>query len=415
VNVLAIYYNGKTSVPNKVILSTERRSSLSIRDLSNNSLVSTWTIPEIEIVKYRKGEILQLGHSEFPMESLRIDGPLADELYFEVLFQQPQLEKISQSIFTANPVKLVLASVVLLFSVLFLYIFVISPWVAERAVDIIPRSAEVTLGKSAWNMNSKYFNEDSLKSELLQEFYERCGFTSEFPVKLHYIDQGMVNAFAFPGGNIAVFEGIIDKTSCWSELAGIIAHESSHVNQRHSLKLIARSVASYLVLSVITGDVAGASGIILENLNQVNQMSNTRAFEKEADIKGLEMLAENKIDPYGLRDVFLNILDMPELENSKEGKVLTYLSTHPLSGTRVEYIEEIIRNDDAYNYPYKEDDRLQEIWEILKSHSRVKNERLEDVLERADQISKEDEEKDQEKVQDEEKEKVTEEEPVLDN
>jgi len=393
-NAIGIYYDGKTSKPYNVILSSVRRpAELSIRSRNDNTLFGSWLFSEIEIVKYRKGDILQLGTFQKPMESVRITGSQADEFYSVILEEQTGIEKISQSIFTANPLKLVLASAFLLISVLSLYFFVISPWVAEKAVAIIPKSAEVTMGQAAWNTNSRLFEEDSTKSVLLQEFFDLCGFETGFDVKMHYMDAGMVNAFALPGGNIAIFEGIIDKTECWSELAGIIAHEASHVSERHSMKLLARSVASYLVLSVITGDVAGASGIILENVNQLNQTSNTRAFEKEADIVGLQMLRDNKIDPYGLRDVFSNILGSSEIEAVEgQSRVMEYLSTHPLSSTRVKYIEETIKNDISYNYEYREDERLEEIWSILKKDTDAKNKRVERVLERSEEIIEESQE-----------------------
>ncbi len=174
--------------------------------------------------------------------------------------------------------------------VLFSYVKWISPFVGERAAAFIPVAVENQIGGSSFAQITSLFEMDSSKTEILTEFYQACGFSSDYNIRLHFFDNDMVNAFAVPGGQIAIFQDIVDETECWDELAALIAHEQAHVDQRHSLKIMTQALSSYLVLSLLTGDIGGVSGIVLENVNQFNQLANSREFEKEADVEGLKSL-----------------------------------------------------------------------------------------------------------------------------
>jgi len=257
--------------------------------------------------------------------------------------------------------------------VVYAYVFWVSPFVGDRVVEIIPISTEMKLGDIMFNNMSVYVaDEDEVNSKLLNEFFEVCGFTSEYDIRISYADQDLVNAFAVPGGRILIYRGIIDKMNTWEELAALMAHELAHVNERHSFKQIARSLSGYLILSVLTGDVAGASTIVLENAYQIHQLSYSRSHEKEADIKGLEYLKKLQIRPDAMVDLFNTLNNASGLgagANVSEGinDGLEYLSTHPTSTNRMKYLIEIISSDnEGFDYDDKQIPRAEEIWTLLK-------------------------------------------------
>ena len=145
-----------------------------------------------------------------------------------------------------------------------------------------------------------------------------------------------LNAFALPDGNIVVFTGIIDAVENANELSGLIGHEAAHVNKRHSMKMLCRNLSGYLFISAVFNDVNGITAIIGDNIHSLQSMSYSRTFEKEADIEALEILQQNNIDPKGM------LLLFDRLESHSVIEIPEFLSSHPITKERSNYIKELI-------------------------------------------------------------------------
>jgi predicted Zn-dependent protease len=178
----------------------------------------------------------------------------------------------------------------------------------------------------------------------------------------------IINAFAMPGGFIAIQSGLILATSNENELAGVMAHETAHVTQRHMVRgLIDQSHAGLIstaamLAAILLGATAGRGspdameGAILATQSAAiqHQINYTRANEFEADRIGIGTMASAGYDPLGMA-TFFQTLDRNSPDPSRI-KAVEFLIDHPLSAERVgearNRAEQIgrIRHTDSLSY-----------------------------------------------------------------
>ncbi len=147
-----------------------------------------------------------------------------------------------------------------------------------------------------------------------------------------------LNAFAVPGGYLTFYTGLVLATDNESELASVIAHEIAHLTQRHLPKLIARAnqnalpAMAAIIGSILIGGQAGATGITLTGATmESGRLAFTRDFEREADSIGIKMLAQSDYDPKAMVTFFGKLEQYTRID----GDIPGFLSTHPLSYTRI--------------------------------------------------------------------------------
>ncbi len=151
-----------------------------------------------------------------------------------------------------------------------------------------------------------------------------------------------LNAFAMPGGFIGVHTGLILAAASESELASVLAHEISHVTQRHLARLVNKSgqgqVTSLLALAVAilaarsSPDLAMGAAMAGQGAAIQNQLNYSRDFEREADRFGLGVLERSGFDIRGMSSFFERLQKFGRLyENNAPG----YLRTHPLTTERL--------------------------------------------------------------------------------
>jgi beta-barrel assembly-enhancing protease len=157
----------------------------------------------------------------------------------------------------------------------------------------------------------------------------------------------IVNAFAMPGGFIAIQSGLIMATRNENELAGVMAHETAHVTQRHLVRqLIDQSHAGLIstaaMLAAILlgatagrGDPSAMEGAILATQSAAiqHQINYTRHNEYEADRIGIGTMASAGYDPLGMAS-FFEYLGSSGPEPSRINAV-QFLIDHPLPADRV--------------------------------------------------------------------------------
>ena len=363
----AIYFDGQSSKPHSVKLIDQFDALEVLSSNPSESFNFLWPYEDITVESFASGQKTLLSYGEFPPQRIEINGDDADMYAKIVLRHASKIKKYEYKITKMNPFKLVITSFIVLAATISFYVFFIAPNVAEQAVKLIPRSVEAKVGEVMYNNMAFMIDVDTVKSKKLESFYQACGFSSNYDIHIDYADNDMVNAFAVPGGQIVVFKGLIKETQQWDELAALMGHELAHVNQRHSFKQIARGVSSYLIISVMTGDVAGASSVILDYAKQIHELANSRAHEREADMIGLEYLKELRIRPLAMRDLMQRLMDSHEASSSVTiNSNLEYLSTHPLSANRINYIERTVEDDDSFDYESVNIELAKSIWQELK-------------------------------------------------
>lgn len=171
------------------------------------------------------------------------------------------------------------------------------------------------------------------------------------PISVHLYENPQLNAFAVPGGHITFHTGLITATEDENELAAVMAHEISHISQRHLPRMLAKAQASTLpaaaaiLASVLVGGQTGLAGLTVANAALVsNQLAYTREFEREADAIGIQLAVRAGFDPSAMGR-FFNKLD----RRSEEGP--EYLRTHPLSYTRIAEAENRAATYSTRDYP----------------------------------------------------------------
>jgi len=159
------------------------------------------------------------------------------------------------------------------------------------------------------------------------------------------VESPIINAFALPGGYIGVHSGLLLATANESELAGVLAHEVSHVTQRHiSRAVFANQRASTISLAAMLGAllagmaagadadmIAGAVGIG-QSIAIEQQIAFTRSNEYEADRFAVDVLAGAGFDPLGMPAFFET---MSRKTSSLSRQAPTFLLTHPVSADRM--------------------------------------------------------------------------------
>ncbi len=155
-----------------------------------------------------------------------------------------------------------------------------------------------------------------------------------------------INAFALPGGYIGVHTGLILLAQNESELASVLAHEISHVTQRHMARMVANQKNSMLmslaglavaILAARAGGANSGQGVqaaiaTSQALQAQNQLNFTRENEYEADRVGFARLVAAGYDPNGMAS-FMGRLQ--RANRFVEGTAPSYLRTHPITYERI--------------------------------------------------------------------------------
>lgn len=205
------------------------------------------------------------------------------------------------------------------------------PFAAERLVTLLPTSVDVRLGDAMYQGLSASLDEDTARSVRLQRFGDRLRVAPTFAPRYHVVNDAQVNAFALPGGNIVVYAGLLDRMASAGQLAALLAHEGTHVEERHSTRSIARDLSGRAFLAVVLGDAAGFVGAAAGRADELRGLRYSRTLESEADAIGMQRMAADSVDPRGMVD----LLELLQQEAGDAPEEMAFLSTHPLTKERI--------------------------------------------------------------------------------
>jgi len=156
------------------------------------------------------------------------------------------------------------------------------------------------------------------------------------PFEYKIVNDSTVNAFALPGGHIYVNAGLIQQADRVDMLAGVLAHETSHVVARHALKQVQQAQEINIIGSILLGQNPNALAQIAAQILAGGAMARfSRADEKQADDMGLDFMAQAGYDPHGMLDMFQKLLS---LEQTRPGAVARFFQDHPGTQDRIEDI-----------------------------------------------------------------------------
>ena len=192
-----------------------------------------------------------------------------------------------------------------------------------------------------------------LNDERIEDYVERVGrdlvraipprFQQDaFRYSFDVINQKEINAFALPGGPMFLHRGMIEAAKTEAEVAGVMAHEISHVALRHGTAQATKG--QKFQIGAIAGQilgaiVGGAAGSVIAQGSQFGLgayfLKYGREYERQADLLGAQILARAGYDPRRMADMFRTI----EEQQGGGGGGPEWLSSHPDPGNRYDAIQ----------------------------------------------------------------------------
>jgi predicted Zn-dependent protease len=216
-------------------------------------------------------------------------------------------------------------------------------WVAIFKIQKVTDETEEKIGELFWDITQSTENENNspLVKKTMDSLVTKICLENKIErklIKIHVLDKDEINAFALPNGHLIVYSGLISNSDNQEELCGVISHEIAHIRLNHVIKKLVSEIGLSVLISMSTGN--GNSEAIKAALKMLSSTAFDRSLEKEADIKAVDYLIKAKINP----EQFANFLFKLSDKENEEAKYLSWISTHPDSKERANYIIEYSRN-----------------------------------------------------------------------
>jgi predicted Zn-dependent protease len=216
----------------------------------------------------------------------------------------------------------------------------------------VPADWEKKLGDTAFkqvSMGSKLITDEAVTKQLDQLAAPLLAVVPQdrYQFKLHIIEDASLNAFALPGGNVALHTGLLLAADSPEEVLGVLGHELSHVTSQHGMRAMVEGLGLYAIVTTFLGDASGLAAILVNNAPFLLTQKFSRDHEREADEQGFRYLEAAKLNPRGLLTFFEKMRREEEKlkENIPGGEALealNFLSTHPATAERTERLEKLL-------------------------------------------------------------------------
>ncbi len=164
----------------------------------------------------------------------------------------------------------------------------------------------------------------------------------QYPFEFHCVNDKAINAFALPGGYVFVNRGTIEAADNEAQLAGVMAHEISHVALRHGTNQATKAQFGQGIVG-LTGAILGGSnaGAVITQLGAFTAgsilLKYSRTAETQADVMGTQILYDTGYDPRAMAEFFA------KLEDERKGRTpAEFFSDHPNPEHRLERVDQEI-------------------------------------------------------------------------
>jgi predicted Zn-dependent protease len=327
------YYLQNGEAQSATILFLKDRISIGIRDENGSPRVVYWPYEQvIRDVFWKRGQaVVRCG--SYPVQVIEVESKeFAEKL--EDIFKQRERSWLSRSL-NKNVTGMIKALAVL-FAVLLSAYFWLVPFLAERLAKRVPVSYEEKMGDGMYDAMKTGFAIDEAKTAYVNEFFKELNISSTYNIRITVVHEDLANAFAMPGGNIVVYDRILAGMNNYEDLAALLSHEFTHVNEKHTTRSLFRQMASSVFLSVILGDAGAVASVVISNADNIKGLTYSRQLEKEADMNGLKILSERKIDCNG----FVRLFELLKKETLQTGQQpAEWISSHPDLDKRIDYVK----------------------------------------------------------------------------
>jgi len=250
-------------------------------------------------------------------------------------------------------------------------------FLTKRLAHSVPFSLEKKLGDKLFDLQKISLklsdNEKALKILSIQIDRLRPFLEEEYQDFNFYISKDPnINAFAFPGGSIVLNQGLILSADSFDEILGVMAHELSHVTNRHVMRGIIYNISLFSIVNLLIGDISGLIAVVLENGGSLLSLKFSKDMEIEADKSGVRLMEDAGVNINGLISFLKKILKEEEkmmekisIDGEVAEKIMPLFSTHPATKDRISYLRTLVDSRGEFSeVKYKDD--LIELKKIIK-------------------------------------------------
>ena len=220
----------------------------------------------------------------------------------------------------------------------------VNPITGEEHFMLISEEQDIEIGRGYAPEIEKQMG-GRIANESLQDYVDSVGQriarVSHRPdLEYHFValEHKSVNAFALPGGYVFITKGMLEKLTTEAQLAGILAHETTHIVARHASAAMSREIGIGILLSAVTPEKTPQGALVAADLaRKILGLRYSRKDEREADFGGLDYMVWAGYNPYGMVET------MQMLQDQHEDRPVDFLSTHPSPQNRMAYLNQNIQ------------------------------------------------------------------------
>jgi Zn-dependent protease with chaperone function len=325
------YFDGKSAQQFCVTVTLEARNNTSALVIERDGDAKIiWPLAELREVQEQarsEGIVLSLGQNG--ISRLILLEASAEQI---VRDKAPNLGKVIVK--KSKLLQLVIWSSGALASV-FLIMFVILPALSNQLATMIPVEREVALGELSINQIHGFLG-GSEENDLtcsnaqgllaLQKMAKRIVGNIELPyeLKVKVFDHEMINAFAVPGGQVVLFDGLLKAADSPEEIASVLGHEVGHVANRDPMRLTLRSAGSIGILGLVFGDFAGGFMALALTERLISAKYSQRA-ETGADAFAHQLMADANLPSAAFATFFQKL----KRAHGGQSTFMSHLASHP--------------------------------------------------------------------------------------
>jgi len=323
--IAAVFYDGTSNRKRSVTL----RFADAMEIVEDGAVVATWPFADVRRADGRKALRLMCTSAP-PLARLEIaDADAAAR----VTVHFPQLDAGRAGAQTGRIVAWSLAAAV---SIVFVTIFGI-PLIADRLAPLVPYAVEKRIGEAVDRQARAVFGGQvctrpdgkAAFDKMMSKLKDAGGFDA--PLEAHVLSSSITNAYALPGGKVYLLDGLLQRAKSVDEVAGVMAHELGHAQNRDGLRKIIQTGGSSFLIGLLFGDVTGGSAMLFAARSIVDA-SYSREAETRADdftIKAMRGLGRS---PRPMGEFLVRV--------TGGGRIATVIDSHPLSADRLDRMKQ---------------------------------------------------------------------------
>lgn len=220
------------------------------------------------------------------------------------------------------------------------------PYTGRRQIQLVSPTEEAQMGVQSFKeiVGKATLSTDPQINAMVQRVGSRIAAVTDLGYQWEFRviqDDKQANAFALPGGKVAVYTGMLPITRDEAGLAAVLGHEIAHVLARHGGERLSQQMGVQTATQVLAG-MASSNPATVQLVSAALGAGASvgvllpwgRAQESEADHLGLILMAKAGYDPRASLDLWKRMA-----EAAKGQRPAEFLSTHPAEATRIQQIE----------------------------------------------------------------------------